>query len=143
MQNRLLLVEVKNVLIQIDFNAKSTSTSRSEKCVDSNKYIYLCRIFVVWQLPIVWLALGLLLEVLQDIHDAAALGLVGGGCGCAQLVLLVALLGLHEGHELALVRAGEACCIHHHGEGLHQVGHAGGVDLSQGCCASKVGRVGR
>ena len=34
MQNRLLLVEVKNVLIQIDFNAKSTSTSRSEKCVD-------------------------------------------------------------------------------------------------------------
>ena len=32
MQNRLLLVEVKNVLIQIDFDAKSTSTSRSEKC---------------------------------------------------------------------------------------------------------------
>ena len=28
MQNRLLLVEVKNVLIQIGFNAKSTSTSR-------------------------------------------------------------------------------------------------------------------
>ena len=29
LQNRLLLVEVTNVLIQIDFNAKSTSTSRS------------------------------------------------------------------------------------------------------------------
>ena len=26
-----------NTLIQIDFNAKSTSTSRSEKCVDSNR----------------------------------------------------------------------------------------------------------
>ena len=34
----LLLVEVKNVLIQIDFIAKLTSTSRSEKCVDSNRY---------------------------------------------------------------------------------------------------------
>ena len=38
MQNRLLLVEVKNVLIQIDSDAKSTSTSRSEKCVDSNRF---------------------------------------------------------------------------------------------------------
>ena len=36
--NRLLLVEVKNVLIQIYFIAKSTSTSRSEKCVDSNRF---------------------------------------------------------------------------------------------------------
>ena len=38
MQNRLLLVEVTNVLIQIAFDAKSTSTSRSEKCVDSNRF---------------------------------------------------------------------------------------------------------
>jgi len=38
MQNRLLLVEVKNELIQIDSDAKSTSTSRSEKCVDSNRF---------------------------------------------------------------------------------------------------------
>ena len=70
MQNRLLLVEVKNVLNQIDFNAKSTSTSRSENrlllvkskgqyncyivpyliCIHiyiiSNKYIYVIYVYI-------------------------------------------------------------------------------------------------
>ena len=36
-----------NVLIQIDFNAKSTSTSRSEKCVDSNRLSMQNRLLLV------------------------------------------------------------------------------------------------
>ena len=38
MQNRLLLVEVKNAILRIVFDAKSTSTSRSEKCNVSNRF---------------------------------------------------------------------------------------------------------
>mmetsp|Transcript_92042 Transcript_92042/g.234027 ORF Transcript_92042/g.234027 Transcript_92042/m.234027 type:complete len:554 (+) Transcript_92042:417-2078(+) len=81
------------------------------------------------------LALRLLLHVLQHIHDASALALVRRRGRRAELGILVlgALLRLHERRQFLLVAAGEGGGIEKGTERLdHTRAHtAGGADLSQ------------
>mmetsp|Transcript_82130 Transcript_82130/g.171945 ORF Transcript_82130/g.171945 Transcript_82130/m.171945 type:complete len:396 (+) Transcript_82130:1057-2244(+) len=86
------------------------------------------------------LALGLLLQVLEHVHDAAALALVDGRLGGLEfhvVLLLVSLalalaLGLHEGSELLLVGARERSGIQHVGQSRDHVGESTlGSDLCQ------------
>mmetsp|Transcript_36818 Transcript_36818/g.104745 ORF Transcript_36818/g.104745 Transcript_36818/m.104745 type:complete len:252 (+) Transcript_36818:1095-1850(+) len=81
------------------------------------------------------LALRLLLHVLQHIHDASALALVRRRGRRAELGILVlgALLRLHERRQLLLVAAGEGGGIEKGTERLEhtRVHTAGGANLSQ------------
>mmetsp|Transcript_48960 Transcript_48960/g.136205 ORF Transcript_48960/g.136205 Transcript_48960/m.136205 type:complete len:301 (-) Transcript_48960:116-1018(-) len=80
------------------------------------------------------LALGLLLHVLQDVHDAAALRLVHRRSGRPrlQVVIRLSLLCLHERDQLLLVAAGEGGGVEHGAQGLQRTRHVLRVHLRQG-----------
>mmetsp|Transcript_94219 Transcript_94219/g.304936 ORF Transcript_94219/g.304936 Transcript_94219/m.304936 type:complete len:569 (+) Transcript_94219:566-2272(+) len=98
------------------------------------EHLEVVRVGVLGLAEVAELTLGLLLQVLQDLQDAAALALVRRGGRRAELGVLVlgALLGLHEGDELLLVRAREGRGVEHRAQGLEHGLHAAlAVDLSQ------------
>mmetsp|Transcript_15665 Transcript_15665/g.41507 ORF Transcript_15665/g.41507 Transcript_15665/m.41507 type:complete len:264 (+) Transcript_15665:616-1407(+) len=74
---------------------------------------------------------GLLLHVLQDLNDAAAVRLVGRGSRSIDLGVVVSRLRLHEGGKLLLVAGVEGCSIEHSADGLQHAIHVAGVDLRQ------------
>mmetsp|Transcript_48407 Transcript_48407/g.89158 ORF Transcript_48407/g.89158 Transcript_48407/m.89158 type:complete len:236 (-) Transcript_48407:448-1155(-) len=71
------------------------------------------------------LLLGLVLHILQDIQDGAAVGFVCGCCWCTQflIVVLSRLLALHKRHQLLAISPGEGCNIDDGTEGVHQALH--------------------
>mmetsp|Transcript_40661 Transcript_40661/g.97479 ORF Transcript_40661/g.97479 Transcript_40661/m.97479 type:complete len:248 (+) Transcript_40661:1260-2003(+) len=73
--------------------------------------------------------LGLVEEVLEGINEdlGAVMVLVGGGLGC--LALRVLRPGLHQRHQLVLIRRGQRLGLHKRGEHIHSLLRVG---LDQG-----------
>merc|ERR1719262_1109505 len=73
------------------------------------------------------LLLSLLLEVLEQVEDTGAMSLVHSRCRSVHVIIVSIgiLAGLHQGHQLCLVVAGEACRVYHGRHGLDYVLNSG------------------